>query len=131
MTANPEPMVQQLEHEFHNLLTDVTGPDAQAHTAYTVELTLCRRLLAFGAMLLRLFFGTRAAIRPAEPVTGPDGTRLTSHDQRATPDSSVCGQGRFGRHACTAPGHEGLCPLDAELSWPAPGYSDLLREWAV
>ena len=37
MTSNPEPIVQQLEHEFHNLLTYVTGPDAQAHTAYTVE----------------------------------------------------------------------------------------------
>ena len=131
MTSNPAPIVQQLEHEFQNLLTYVTGPDAQAHTAYTVELTLFRRLLAFGAMLLRLFFVTRAAIRPAEPVTGPDGTRLTYHDQRATTYYSVFGKVGFGRHSFTAPGHEGLCPLDAELSLPAHCYSDLLREWAV
>jgi hypothetical protein len=131
MTSNPEPIVQQLEHEFQNLLTYVTGPDAQAHTAYTVELTLFRRLLALGAMLLRLFFVTRAAIRPAEPVTGPDGTRLPYHDQRATTYYSVFGKVRFWRHSFTAPGHEGLCPLDAELSLPAHCYSDLLREWAV
>jgi hypothetical protein len=84
MTSNPEPIVQQLEHEFQNLLIYVTGPDARAQTAYTVELTLFRRLLALGAMLLRLFFVTRAALRPAEPVTAPDGTRLTAHDHRPT-----------------------------------------------
>jgi hypothetical protein len=80
---------------------------------------------------LWLFFITRAAVRPAEPVTAPDGTRLTYHDQRPTPYSSVFGKVRFGRHSFTAPGQEGRCPLDAELSLPARCYSDLLREWAV
>ena len=96
-----------------------------------MELTLFRRLLALGAALLRLFFVTRAAGRPAEPVTAPDGTRLTSHDQRPTTYYSVFGQVRFERHYFTAPGQEGYCPLDAELSLPARCYSDLLREWAV
>jgi hypothetical protein len=131
MTSNPEPIVQQLEHEFQHLLTYVTGPDARVQTAYTVELTLFRRLLVLGAMLWRLFLVTRAAIRPAAPVTGPDGTRLTYHEQRATTDDAVFGKVRFWRHAFTASGHEGLCPLDAELSWPAHGYSDLRRAWAV
>jgi hypothetical protein len=80
MTSNPEPIVQPLQHEFQNLLTHATGPDARAQTAYTVELTLFRWLLALGAMLWRLCLITRAALRPAEPVTGPDGTRLTAHD---------------------------------------------------
>jgi hypothetical protein len=131
MTANPEPIVQQLQGEFQILLAYVAGPDARAQTAYTVELTLFRRLLALGAMLLRLFFVTRAAGRPAEPVTSPDGTRLTYHDQRPTTDDSVFGKVRFWRHAFTASGHKGLCPLDAELSLPAHCYSDLLREWAA
>jgi hypothetical protein len=131
MTSNPEPIVQQLQHEFQNLLAYVTGPEARARTAYTVELTLFRRLLALGATLLRLFFVTRAAVRPAEPVTAPDGTRLSYHDQRPTTDYSVFGKVRFWRHSFTAPGQEGRCPLDAELSLPARCYSDLLREWAV
>ena len=131
MTSNPEPIVQQLQDEFQNLLAYVTGPDARSQTAYTVELTLFRRLLALGAALLRLFFVTRAAVRPAEPVTAPDGTRLTSHDQRPTTYYSVFGKVRFERHYFTAPGQEGLCPLDAELSLPARCYSDLLREWAA
>ena len=131
MTSNPEPIVEQVQHEFQNLLTYVTGPDARSQTAYTVELTLFRRLLALGAALLRLFFVTRAAVRPAEPVTAPDGTRLTYHDQRPTTYYSVFGKVRFWRHFFTAPGQEGLCPLDAELSLPARCYSDLLREWAV
>ena len=82
MTSNPEPIVQQLQHEFQNLLAYVTGPEARSQTAYTVELTLFRRLLGLGAALLRLFLVTRAAVRPAEPATAPDGTRLTYHDQR-------------------------------------------------
>jgi hypothetical protein len=131
MTSKPESIVQQLPHEFQNLLTSVTGPDARSQTAYTVELTLFRRLLALGAALLRRFFVTRAAVRPAEPVTAPDGTRLIDHDQRPTMYDSVCGKVRFWRHFFTAPGPHGSCPLDAELSVPARGYSDLLREWAA
>jgi hypothetical protein len=131
MTSNPEPMVQQLPGEFQHLLVYVTGSDARSQTAYTVELTLCRRLLALGKALLRLFLVTRAAMRPAEPVTAPDGTRLPSHAQRTTTDYAVFGKGRFERHYFTTPGQAGRCPLDAELSLPARGSADLLREWAV
>jgi hypothetical protein len=70
-------------------------------------------------------------VRPAEPVTAPDGTRLTYHDQRPTTDSSVFGKVRFWRHSFTSVGQEGLGPVDAELSLPARCYADLLREWAV
>lgn len=131
MTSNPESIVQQVQCEFQNLLAYVTGPDARSQTAYTVELTLFRRLLGLGAALLRLFLVTRAARRPATPVLAPDGTPLTYHDQRPTTYSSVFGKVRFWRHFFTAPGQEGSCPLDAELSLPAHCYSDLLREWAV
>jgi hypothetical protein len=131
MTSNPEPIVQQLQHDFQSLLAYITGPDARSQTAYTVELTLFRRLLALGTTLLRLFFVTRAAVRPVQTVTAPDGTPLTYHDQRPTTYYSVFGKVRFWRHYFTAAGQVGLCPLDAELSLPARCYSDLLQEWAV
>src|SRR5918992_1339110 len=57
--------------------------------------------------------------------------RLASHDQRPTTDDAVFGKVRCARHDFTAPGQEGLCPLDAELSLPTRGYADLLREWTV
>jgi hypothetical protein len=116
MTSHPAPLVQQLAHEFHHLLASVTGPDARCQTASTVELALFRRLVALGAARLRRVWVTRATVRPAAPVTAPDGTRLTDHDQRPMPDEAVCGTGRFGRQAGTAPGPEGLCPLDADRS---------------
>jgi hypothetical protein len=100
-------------------------------TAYTVELTVFRRLLALGAALLRRFFVTRAAVRPAAPVTAPDGTRLTSHGQRSTNHSAVFGHVCCARPYCTAPSQAGRCPLDAELSLPARCDSDLRREWAA
>ena len=121
MTSNPEPIVQPLQDEFQHLLVYITGPDAQSQTASTVELTLFRRLLALGTALWRLCLVTRAAVRPAQPVTTPDGTPLTYHDQRPTSDYSVFGKVRCWRHAFTAAGQEGLCPLDAELSLPARG----------
>jgi len=131
MTSNPEPMVQQLQHEFHTLLVYVTGPDAGSQRVDTVELTRFRRRLALGAALLRLVLVTRAAGRPAAPVTAPDGTRLPYHDQRPTTYDSVFGKVRVARHSFTAPGQEGFCPLDAALSLPARCYADRLREWAV
>ena len=128
MASNAEQTVHQIQHDFQNLMASVTGPEAHVHTAYEVELTLFRRLLALGAALLRLFFVTRAAIRPAAPLTTPDGRRLTSHDQRPTTYSSVFGNVRLWRHDFTGPGQPGICPLDAALSVPARCYADLLRE---
>lgn len=129
MTANAEAIVQQLGAEFQGLLAYVTGPETQTASAYTVELTLFRRVLALGATLLRLFFVVRAAARPAGPVAAPDGTPLVYHARRLTTYYSVFGKVAFARHAFTAPGHAGVCPLDAALSLPPRCYSDLLREW--
>ena len=78
MTSNMSAIVQQIQQDFQALLTFVSGPEAHTQTAYTVELTLFRRLLALGAALLRLFFLTRAATRPASRSTGAqkDAARL-------------------------------------------------------
>jgi hypothetical protein len=131
MPSNSEPIVQHLRHEFETLLAYVTGPDAGAQTAYAVELTLFRQLLALGATLLRLFFVTRAAERPAAPAPAPGGPQFTYHDCRPITYYSIFGKVRFVRHYFAAPGHPGCCPLDAALSLPARCYSDLLREWAA
>ena len=116
MTSHSEPIVQQVQQDFQALVAYVTGADARAQTASTVELTLFRRLLALGAAWLRLFVVTRAAVRPSEPIVAPDGTDLRYHDQRPTTYYSVFGNVRFWRHSFTAPGQAGICPLDAELS---------------
>jgi hypothetical protein len=130
MAAHADPIVAQVHQEFQELVAYVTGPQAQTSTAYEVELTLFRRLLALGATLLRLFFLTRAARRPAGPVVSPTGRPLAYHDRRQTTYYSVFGKIRFARHAYTAPGQPVVCPLDAALGLPARCYSDLLREWA-
>lgn len=131
MTSNSAEMVQQGQPDCQHLLGYMRGPDARAQTASTVALTRFRRLLALGAARLRRCCVTRAAVRPAEPFSAPDGTRLTSHDQRPTTHDAVFGKRRFWRHAFTAPGQKDRCALDAELSLPAPGYADLRCEWAV
>lgn len=131
MPANSEPIVQQLRQEFESLLAYVTGPEAGAQTAYSVERALFRHLLALGATLLRLFFVTRAAERPPTPVPAPGGPQLTYHDCRPITYYSIFGKVRFERHYFAATGHPGCCPLDAALSLPERCYSDLLREWAA
>ena len=130
MSSNSDQIVHQLRCEFQELVEYVTGEQSQSRTAYEVELTLFRRLLALGARLLYLFFVHRAAVRPSGPVYAPDGTELAYHDQRPTTYFSVFSKIRFRRHYFHAPGQEGFCPLDAELSLPARCYSDLLRDWA-
>lgn len=131
MTPNVETSVQQIQQDFQALIAYVTGPETRGATAYTVELTLFRRLVALGAALLRVFFQTRAAARPAGPVRAPDGTPLAYHDCRSITDYSVCGKVRCARHHFTAVGQDGVCPLDAGLSLPERCYSDLLREWGT
>jgi hypothetical protein len=74
MASNADQIVPHVPHDFHALVASVTGPEARWQTAYTVELTLFRRLLALGATLWRLCFGTRAAVRPSGLVPGADGT---------------------------------------------------------
>jgi hypothetical protein len=130
MSSNSAEIVQQIHQDFKDLVEYVTGEASQTRTAFEVELTLFRQLLALGAQLLRLFFVQRAAMRPQEPVYAPDGTRLTYQDQRQTTYFSVFGKIQFRRHYFHTPGQKGICPLDAELSLPPHCYSDLLRDWA-
>jgi hypothetical protein len=129
MSFNSEPIIHQLRHDFQELIEYVTGKASRSRTAYEVEFTLFRRLLALGALLLRLFFIERAAVRPKGPVSAPDGTELQYVDRRSTTYFSVFGKIQFRRHYFHAPGYEGVCPLDAELSLPSRCYSDLLRDW--
>lgn len=129
MPSNAAPIVQQIQGEFHALIAYVTGPEAQTQSAYTVELTLFRRLLAIGAALLRLFFVAQTAERPPAP-TAADGTVWAYYDQRSISYYSIFGKLRVARHYFTAPGHAGTCPLDAALSLPDHCYSDLLSDWA-
>jgi len=131
MTLNVDMSVQQIQQDFQALVAYVTGPDTRMASAYTVELTLFRHLLAVGAALLRVFFQTRAAERPAGPVHAPDGAPRGYHDRRVTTYYSVFGKVRFARHDFTAAGQAGVCPLDAELSLPARSYSGLLQEWGT
>jgi len=129
MSSNPESIIRQLRHDFQELIEYVTGEGSRSRTAYEVEFTLFRRLLALGALLLRLLFIRRAADRPSESVYAADGTELKYVDQRWTTYFSVFGKIRFRRHYFHATGHKGVCPLDAELSLPPRCYSDLLRDW--
>lgn len=129
MASNAEPIVQQLQQDFQALLNYVTGPESRTTSAYCVELTLFRRVLALGAALLQLFFVSRAALRPAAARLSPEGPLLPYHDKRAVSYYSVFGKLSFKRHYFHAVGVGGCCPLDAELSLPGGCYSDLLREW--
>ena len=129
MPSNADPIVQQIQGDFHALIAYVTGPQAQTQSAYTVELTLFRRLLSIGAALLRLFFVAQAAERPPAP-TSADGAVWSYYDQRSISYYSIFGKLRLARHYFTAPGHAGACPLDAALSLPDHCYSDLLSDWA-
>lgn len=130
MSSNSDQIVHQLQHNFQELVEYVTNAESQTRTAYEVELTLFRRLLALGAELLRLFFVQRATTRPSEPVYASDGMHLKYQGLHPTTYFSVFGKVRFRRHYFYVPDHEGMCPLDAELSLPARRYSDLLRDWA-
>ena len=129
MSSTTEPIIAQVQQQFQELVTLVTGPDSHQHTAGAIERTLFRRLLAVGLDLLRIFFLKRAAGRPAAPVVGPTGQPLPAKDQRPVTYYSVFGKLSFDRHAFAVTGQPVVCPLDAALSLPKRCYSDLLSDW--
>lgn len=131
MSSTTESIIAQVRAEVEGLLGLVTGPASERQSAAGVELAIFRRLLGLGAILLRLFFETRGAVKPAGPVLGTDGRELRYHDRRSTGYLSIFGKLRIWRHAFTTPGQPVICPLDAELGLPERCYSDVLREWAT
>lgn len=118
------------DEQYRELLAYVTGSESRNASACEVERRVFRGVLALGGTLLRLFFESRAAERPAGPVVGASGAALAYHDRRPVTYLSVFGKVVFKRHAFTAPGQAMVYPLDAELSLPERCYSDLLREWS-
>jgi len=129
MSSNPDEIVQQMHTDFQSLIAYVRDAESRTRTAAEVECTLFRRLLALGLELLRLFFLTRAAVRPSTPTTTATGTPIPAHDRRPIDYVSVFGKLSFARQYFYAAGSGGVCPLDAALSLPARCYSDLLRDW--
>jgi len=126
MSSNPEEIVQQMQQDFHTLIAYVR--DAETRSANEVERTIFGRLLNLGLQLLRLFFLTRAAVRPPTP-TANDGTPIPYHSRRSIDYVSVFGKLSFARHYFYSSDAGGLCPLDADLSLPARWHSDLLRDF--
>jgi hypothetical protein len=130
MSTNPSPSASELQRDFQEMIALVTGGRAYTLTADEVERDLLSRLLALGAKLLRLFFVTRAGIRPTAAVLAADGNELPYHSAKPASYFSIFGKIRFARPYFYKPGGPGVSPLDAALSLPERCYSDLLCECA-
>ena len=129
MPTPTETMIEQIQRQCQEMVTYVTGPASQTQTAGAVERALFRQLLQLGAVLLRLFFASRAAVRPAPPSSEAGTVTWRYHDRRERTYFSIFGKVPVERHAFVASEQPVCCPLDAELSLPERCYSDLLQEW--
>src|SRR5438876_114123 len=136
MAAHAEHTVHPRQPDCHTLMASVTGPAAPAHPAYEVARPWWRRLWALGAARRRRCVVPRAALRPAEPLTAPDGRRRTSQAQRPPPASAGCGPGRVGRQDGPGPPHPtqpaavvtGLSPSAPDPRTPPAVGAALLQE---
>lgn len=129
MSSNLTEKVQQTQQHFEHLMAFVTSEQALVATAYQVEKTLFKRLLSLGRLLLGVFFAMRAQASAACPPSDDCGRRLPLHSHKARRYVSIFGEvivrrPYFYRRGCIA------LPLDAALSLPEGGYSDLVRETA-
>lgn len=130
MSVNSTAMIHQLRTDFEQLLSLVTGPEAQTATLDQMERSLFRQVLRLGLKLLQLFLLTRVAAESHAPQWGPDQTRVPYHSQKSLDYFSIFGKLTFTRAYFYTPGQAGQCPLDGALSLPARCYSDLLLESA-
>jgi len=56
MSSNSEQIIHQIHHDFQALIGYVIGEGSQSRTAYEVELTLFRQLLALGGPVVATVF---------------------------------------------------------------------------
>ncbi len=63
MSSNSAYMIHQLRESFEQLLTLVTGPEAQNATLDQMERCVLRRILRLGLNLLTLFIMTRVTLK--------------------------------------------------------------------
>lgn len=129
MSSNLTEKVQQTHQHFEHLMAFVTSEQALEATAYQVEKTLFKRLLSLGRLLLGVFFAMRAQASAACPPSDDGGRRLPLHSHKTRRYVSIFGEvivrrPYFYRSGCAA------LPLDAALSLPEGGYSDLVRQTA-
>lgn len=128
MSFNSAHMIHQLRESFEQLLTLVTGPEAQNATLDQMERCVLRRVLRLGLNLLALFIMTRVAAEAHTPLTKRNGTVLAYHQQKSKTVLTIFGKLTFARAYFYAEGLGGACPLDEALSLPERRYSDLLLE---
>ena len=130
MSFQTTQIVRQLQADFEQLLTMVTGSEAHTATIGQMERTLFRRILRMGFQLLLLFVLTRAEKELHTAVVKEDGTVLPYHSQKPRSYFSIFGKLTFERAYFYEAGQGGECPLDEALSMPERCYSDLLMESA-
>lgn len=117
----------EASEQFRRLVEFVESPDALASTAYEVEKTLFREVLALGRSLLQVFMNHMAAASAAPVAT--DGSAARHHSWQTREYISVFGRVTVRRRYYRLEGRGGVCPVDAELSLGERCYSDLLRSW--
>jgi Uncharacterised protein family (UPF0236) len=128
ISANPDDILQPIRQEFEDLLSSVlhAQPDA-----YQFECALFRRLLAMGALLMRLFLCVQAQRYCPDTATDKNERELPFHSHKARSLVTVFGKVRFTRayYYQQGAGGSGYYLMDAALNLPKSGVSDLLRQW--
>ncbi|MEA3409865.1 MAG: ISKra4 family transposase, partial [Candidatus Eisenbacteria bacterium] len=131
MTHDPEPSIAQVaeaDEQFRKLVEYVESPATLSSTAYEVELSLFREVLALGRSLLKIFMNQKAAAS-GPPRQGADGATTPQHSWQTRTYVSVFGPIAVRRRYYRRSEGGGVCPVDAELSLGRRRYSDLLRSW--
>jgi hypothetical protein len=109
MTSNPEPIVQQLQHDFQNLLAYVTGPDA-------------RRSTPAAATTPPLAGRNRAAAPRLNPAPGDlagSATARAAHASGGPPARATHDAGWQARRCYRA--RPGFCPAGPPAAGTTPG----------
>ena len=131
MTSNPTAIVEQtnqVDEQFQRLKGYVSGQGAETSTIYEVEQNLVNGVLKMGRELLQLFLAHQAQLDVGE-VLDSQGQPMWTHGWRDRRYRSVFGPVVVRRRYYRSEAGESCYPLDAQLSLPERGYSDLLTSW--
>jgi hypothetical protein len=130
MTADPKSILSEINEICAGLIRSVTALDSE-ETAYSVECSVFKSLLAVGRLVMIAFFAAQATRYTDATVTvtvpEKDAVVLKRNGSRDAVFYSIFGDLPIRRAYYCGEGR-GWFPMDAALNLPMTGLSDFLRK---
>lgn len=128
MSSTTEKMIQQVMKKVTSAIETYSGEEALELTAYEAEKSLMSTLLSIGALLMGVYFATRAKGLRKKWVINNEGRKVAYHSQKKCQHQTLFGELEIESPYYYERGEKGQWALAGAVQLPEGKYSQLVRE---